>query len=84
MELWETSLMITKETEMKAWILSCQSEMVKFPSLFSCSLVGKIFKQTDNSGATSQTSGLFAAEGQEITADVLQWLQLYVHKEVLN
>lgn len=75
MELWENSLKITKETDMKGRILGCQSEMSKFSFLFGCHLGSKILKQTDNLSATLQTSELSAAEGQEIVLYVLQVLK---------
>lgn len=74
MGLWEKALLITKETEMKARILGCQSQMTKFSFFFGCHLGAKILKQTDNLSVALQDSEMSALEGQELVDCVLKVL----------
>ena len=47
-ELWEWSLEVCKDTEMKAWIRGIQGMMTTFPFYFGCTLGEFVLKHTDN------------------------------------
>ena len=68
--LWEDSLKITKDVDMKALIIGAQSQMQKFYFYFGCRFGEIILSQTDNFGKT-----LSAAEGQYLAELVLETLR---------
>jgi len=75
MRLWSDASEITKDTDMKARIIGCESQMSQFPFLFGCHLGAKLLKQTDNLSATLQTSEMSAVEAQELAKLVLEVLK---------
>ena len=56
MELWDWSLSVSKETEMKANIQGVQSTMTTFNFYFGCSLGEQLLRKTDNQGRALQVS----------------------------
>ena len=71
MELWEWSLSVVNETEMKAHIWGAQSFMGKFGFLFSYHLVKRLLSQTDNLSKTIQNPETSAVEAQSLAKSVL-------------
>jgi hypothetical protein len=74
MELWEWSLDICKETEMKARIRGVQGMMTTFDFYFGCSLGELILRQTDNSSRALQHSSMSAVQGHELAHVVIETL----------
>ena len=77
MELWEWSLEICKDTEIKAPIRGVQGMMTTFPSYFGCTLGEFVFKHTDNLSRALQDSSMSAAQGQQLAEDVCKTLSRY-------
>ena len=50
MELWDWSLSVSKDAEMKARIRDVKSMMTKFDFYFGCTLAENLLRQTDNLG----------------------------------
>ena len=75
MDLWERSLEITRESDMKARIIGVRAQMEQFSFFFGCHLGSKLLKQTDNLSATLQNKELSAAEAQELATYVVKVLQ---------
>ena len=63
-ELWEWSLSVVSEAEMKARIWSVQSFMDKFSFLFGCHLGKLLLSQTENLSKTIQRPETSAVEAQ--------------------
>ena len=74
MELWEWSLDICKDTEMKARIRRVQGMMATFPFYFGCTLGAFILKHTDNLSHALQGSSMSAAQGQQVAEEVCKTL----------
>jgi len=66
MDLWEWSLSVVKDTEMKARISGVKAIMPKFSFFFGCSLGETILRQTDNLSKALQATEISAAEGQHL------------------
>ena len=75
LDLWEWSLSVLKDTEMKARIIGVNSVMKKFSFFFGCCLGECLIRQTDNLSKTLQDPRLSAAEGQAIAANVIETLR---------
>ena len=74
MELWEWSLDICKDTEMKARIRGVQGMMATFPFYFGCTLGAFILKHTDNLSLALQGSSMSAAQRQQVAEEVCKTL----------
>ena len=74
MELWEWSLDICKDTEMKARICGVQGITATFPFYFGCTLGAFILKHTDNLSHALQDSSMSAAQGQQVAEEVCKTL----------
>ena len=74
MELWDWSLTVLKDTEMKARIRGVQSMMNSFNFYFGCSLGERLLKQTDNLSRALQNSSTSAAQGNRLAHDVVKTL----------
>ena len=66
MSLWEWSLQVLKDTDMKARVRGVQAMMPNSSFLFGCSLGKRLLKQTDNLSRARQDSTISAAEGYSI------------------
>ena len=62
MELWDWSLSVLQDTEMKIRIRGVQSMMTKFSFSFACSLGERLLKQPDNLSRALQSSSILAAQ----------------------
>ena len=71
MELWRWSIHEVKDTEMKARIRGVMSVMSTFDFIFCCCLGESLLKQTDNLSKALQRCDISAAEGQEMTSQVI-------------
>ena len=67
--LWDDSLEVVKDTEMRSRIQGISSCMKSFDFYFGVSLGELLLKHSDNLSKTLQSSGMSAAEGQKI-ADI--------------
>ena len=74
MELWEWSLDICKDTEMKARIRGVQGMMTTFPFYFGCTLGAFILKHTDNLSHALQSSFMSARQRQQVAEEVCKTL----------
>lgn len=74
-ELWEESLDIVKETDMKARINGVASQMQKFDFFYGVSLGDLILRHSDNLSKTLQKSDISAAEGQDVASMTLKTLE---------
>ena len=74
MELWEWSLNICKDTEMKPRIRAVQGTMTTFPFYFGCTLGAFILKHTDNLSNALQDSSMSAGQGQQVAEEVCKTL----------
>ena len=63
MELWEWSIQVLKDTEIKARVIGVQAVMPSFNFLFGCSLGAIILKQADNLSRALQNSTISASRG---------------------
>ena len=75
MELWDWSLSILKDTEMKARAKGAHATMKKFSFFFGAMLAIRILGQTDNLSKCLQQKTLSAAEGQESAKTVVAALK---------
>ena len=66
LRLWDESLEIVKDTEMKARIQGVSAQMKKFDFFFGVSLGYLIMRHTDNLSRTLQKKEMSAAAGQEV------------------
>ena len=66
-ELWEESVEVVNDTEMKARILSIQSAMQTFDFFYGATLAYMILRHTDNLNHALQKGDISAAEGQDTT-----------------
>ena len=71
MELWDWSLTVPKDTEIKARIRGVKSP---FDFYFGCTLGEQLLRQTDNLGRAWQDSSTSAAQGNRLTKDVVKTL----------
>ena len=74
MELWDFSLIVSKDTEMKARIRCVQSMMTTFNFCFGCTLGEQLLRQTDNLCRALQDSSTSAAQGNRLAQDVVKTL----------
>ena len=74
MELWEWSLDVVKDTEMKARTIGVQSVMQQFSFFFGCCLGERVLMQTDNLSRSLQDPKISAALGNQLADDVLKTL----------
>ena len=72
MELWDWSLTVSKDTEMKANIRGVQSTMTTFNFYFGCTLGEQLLRETGNLGRALQVSSTSAAQGNRIAQDVIK------------
>ena len=75
LELWDESLQVVKDTEMKARIQGVSAHMKKFEFFFGVSLGLLILRHTDNLSRTVQKEDMSAAEGQEVVSLTLTTLK---------
>ena len=75
MSLWEHSLSITNDTEMKGRIIGAQTNMKKFSFLFGSLLGEKVLMQTDNLSRSLQSPELSAIEAHQLAEAVIGSLQ---------
>lgn len=75
LNLWDVSLTLVKDAEIKARIIGAQHTMKSFNFVFGCFLGSKILKQTDNLSRTLQHKELSAVEAQEIAVAVIAVLE---------
>ena len=71
MNLWEWSLTVLKDTDMKAMVRGVQAMMPNFRFLFGCALGERILKQTDNLRSLQ-----VSAEGYNIAQLVIKPLSI--------
>ena len=76
LELWDESLQVVKDTEMKARIQGVSAQMKKFEFFFGVSLGLLILRHTDNLSRTVQKGDTSAAEGLEVVSLTLTTLKL--------
>ena len=74
MELWDWSLPVSKDKEMKARIRGVKSMMTTFDFFFGCTLREQLLRQTDNLGRALQDSSTSAAQGNRRTQDMVKTL----------
>ena len=74
MELWEWSLEVLKDTEMKSRIIGVKSMMTQFSFYFGCSLGDRLLRQTDNLSRALQSLSISAAQGNMLARDVVKTL----------
>ena len=75
MDLWDWSLEILKDREMKARINGVKAIMPKFSFFFSCALGEIILRQTDNLSRSLQATESSAVEGQNLAQIVVNTLR---------
>uniref|UniRef100_A0A1X7TTB8 DUF4371 domain-containing protein n=1 Tax=Amphimedon queenslandica TaxID=400682 RepID=A0A1X7TTB8_AMPQE len=75
LELWDESLQIVKDTELKTRILGVQAQMKKFDFFFGVSLGFLLLKHTDNLSKTIQKEDICATEAQHVTSLTLSILK---------
>ncbi len=75
LELWDESLDVVKDSDMKARIQGVAAQMRKFEFFFGVSLGFLILRHTDNLSKTLQRADMSAAEGQEVTSLTLATLK---------
>ena len=73
--LWDESVEVVRDTEMKARIQGVTAQMKKFDFFFGVSLGLLILKHTDNISRTLQRTDMSAAEGQKVMHSTLSTLQ---------
>ena len=73
-DLWDWSLTILTDTEMKARIRGVQAMMTSSDFFFSCSLGERLLKQTDNPSSPLQSTSMSAAQGSILAHDVTKTL----------
>ena len=74
MELWDWSLTVSKDAEMKARIRGVKSIMTTFDLYFGCTLGEQLLRQSDKLGRTLQDSSTSAAQGNRLTQDLVKTL----------
>ena len=74
MKLWDWSLIVSKDTEMKARIRGVQSMMTTFNFYFGFTLGEQLLRQTDNLSRTFQDSSTSAAQGNRLAQHVVKTL----------
>ena len=82
MELWDWSLTVSKDAEMKARISGVKSMMTTFDFYFGCTLGEQLLRQTDNLGRTVAPCkihpGTPVAQGNRLTQDVVKTSDWYL------
>lgn len=73
-ELWDASLEIVKDTEMKARIQGVADQMKKIDFFFGASLGFLLLQHSDNLSRTMQRADMSAAEGKEVVGMTLSTL----------
>ena len=73
-DLWDWSLTILTDTEMKARIRGVQAMMTSFDFFFGFSLGERLLKQTDNLSRALQSASMSAAQGSILAHDVTKTL----------
>ena len=84
MSLWEHSLSITNDTEMKGRITGAQTNMKKFSFLFGSLLGEKVLTQTDNLSCSLQSPELSAIEAHQLAEAVIGSLQQEQNEATFN
>ena len=84
MSLWEHSLSITNDTEMKDRIIGAQTNMKKFSFLFGSLLGEKVLMQTDNLSRSLQSPELSAIEAHQLAEAVIGSLQQERNEATFN
>ena len=74
MELWDWSLTVSKDAEMKARIRGVKSLMTTFDFHFGCPLGEQLLRQTDNLGSALHDSSTLAAQSNRLILDVVKTL----------
>lgn len=72
MDLWEWSLGVFHDTDIKARIRGATALMPTFDFVFGCALGELLLKQTDNLSRTLQDPSMSAAEGNALAQDVIK------------
>ena len=67
MELWDWSLTVSNDTEMKARIRRVKSMMTTSDFYFGCTQGKQLLRQIDNQGQALQYSSTSAAQGNRLT-----------------
>ena len=75
LELWDESLEVIRDTDMKARIQGVAAQIKTFDFFFGVSLGLLILKHTDNLSRTLQRGDMSAAEGQEVMHSTITTLQ---------
>ena len=65
MELWEWSLSVVNDSEMKARIIGAKNFMKMFRFMFGCKLGYKLLQQTDNLSKALQEKSTSACQGMK-------------------
>lgn len=73
--LWEESLDVVKDTEIRSRIKGVSSCMMSFDFFFGVSLGELLLKHSDNLSKTLQTASMSAAEGQKIADMTVRTVQ---------
>ena len=76
--LWEESLAIVKEAEIKSRIMCVSTYIKSFDFLFGVLLGERLLLRSDNLSKALQLSTMSAAEGQKVVAMIIKALQMYV------
>ena len=84
MSLWEHSLSITNDTEMKGRIIGAQTNMKKVSFLFGSLLGEKVLMQTDNLSRSLQSPELSAIEAHQLAETVIGSLQQERNEATFN
>ena len=84
MSLWEHSLSITNDTEMKGRIIVAQTNMKKFSFLFGSLLGEKFLMQTDNLNRSLQSHELSAIEAHQLAKAVIGSFQQERNEATFN
>ena len=74
MNMWEWSLEVLKDTDMKARVRGVQAMMPNFRFFFGCLLGERLLKRTDNLSRALRVSTISAAEGYSIAQLVIKTL----------
>ena len=75
LDLWDWSLSVLKDTEMKARVIGVRTMMSKFDFLFGCTVGKTLLNQTYNLSQTLQNPKLSALEAQTIARDTVPTLK---------
>ena len=81
LQLWDTSLTSKLDSETRARIIGCQSQMMTFDFFFAVYLSQRIFAHTDNLAAALQSRNLSAAGGKHLAELTIKTLQSIRNEE---